>query len=101
MGHNKITSKTPQHLLKSVRRSTRAKKKSQSQAEADGEDGFNAQNRPQLSNDKSPILSAPSLGQETQSLLAFEVLPTSTKNKHPVDEPYPLNYGQARRSVKS
>ena len=96
--HINITSKTPQILSKRVRRSTRAKKKSRRQAEDDGDDDVKAQKYLQSSNVKSPILFASSLGQET-FLLAFAVLPTSTENKRPVDEPDPLTYGQARRSV--
>ena len=99
--HNKITSKTPQLLSKGVRRSTRAKKKSRKQAEADGDDDGNAQKCLQSSQVKYPILFASSLCQKTPSLLASAVLPTSTKNKRPVDEPDPITFGQARRRVNN
>ena len=48
--HNKITSKTSQLLSKGVRRSTRAKKDSRRQAEADGDDDVKAQKCLQSSN---------------------------------------------------
>ena len=62
VGPNKIKTKTPQLSIKAMPKSTRAKKKYQRQAEADGEDICVAQKKPQLSQVKPPINFAPLLG---------------------------------------